>query len=80
ATLQTELRTPVVWRFGVAAFGGLTKVYNWTDRFEIGRVKPNYGGGLRFLIDRKNDINLRLDYARGSDGQDGFYVAFGESF
>jgi hypothetical protein len=42
--------------------------------------KPNGGLGLRILVDKSENTNLRLDYAVGSGGQDGFYVAFGESF
>jgi hypothetical protein len=79
-TLQGEYRSPVWWRFGLAAFGGVSKVYPVIDTFSASHLKPNYGLGLRLLTDRKEQINLRLDYAAGADGQDGFYVYFGESF
>jgi hypothetical protein len=80
STLQAELRANVIWRLGVAVFGGATKLYPELNQFSFNNIKPNYGAGIRFLIDRKSNINLRFDYAQGSDGQDGFYVAFGESF
>jgi hypothetical protein len=80
STLQGEYRSPLLWRFGLAAFGGVSMVYPALDAFSASRLKPNYGMGLRLLTTNKEKINLRLDYARGASGQDGFYVYFGESF
>jgi hypothetical protein len=80
STLQAEVRAMLIWRLGLAAFGGITRLYPAFNEFNFSNIKPNYGAGLRFLIDRKNNINLRFDYALGANGQDGFYVAFGESF
>lgn len=80
STLQAEARIHLAGRFGITVFGGGTKVYGDFSRFSLNNVKPNYGAGLRFLIDRKSNINLRFDYAAGKGGQDGFYIAFGESF
>ncbi len=79
STLQGEIRSMLVGRFGAAIFGGITKVYPDFRSLSFANIKPNYGFGLRFLIDRKNNINLRLDYALGQ-GDDGFYIMFGESF
>jgi hypothetical protein len=76
ATLQTEIRRPIWRRWGLAAFGGITQV----GGFAKNAYKPNLGAGIRFKIDREGDINLRLDYAVGLNGQTGFYIAFGESF
>lgn len=80
STLQAELRSIFIWRFGAALFGGLSNVYGSFDRFSVNNIKYNAGGGIRFLIDRKENINLRLDYAVGSGGNSGFYISFGESF
>jgi hypothetical protein len=44
------------------------------------QVKPALNVGIRFLADRKEKINLRIDYAAGIQGQRGFYFAFGEAF
>lgn len=78
SSLQTEFRTPLIWRFGVAAFGGVSNIFS--NQFNIGNSKYNGGLGLRFLVDRKDKTNLRLDYAVGEKGNNGFYVSFGESF
>ncbi len=80
STLQAEVRFKVVWRFGAAVFGGVSKLYPEFNKLSFNNIKPNYGAGVRFVIDRKQNINLRFDYALASDGQDGFYVSFGESF
>ncbi|MCJ8290892.1 MAG: BamA/TamA family outer membrane protein [Crocinitomicaceae bacterium] len=79
STLQAEYRSPYLWRFGLAAFGGTSLVYGTGD-FGSESVKPNVGVGLRFLVDKNDRTNLRFDYAIGRDGQSGFYVSFGESF
>ena len=79
-TFQTEFRSKIYKRFGYAIFGGLSEVSKNLSGLNFNYVKPNYGVGLRFLIDRREKINLRLDYGIGIDGQDGFYISFGESF
>lgn len=75
--VQGEYRL-TVWRWlGGAIFGGAGKV---TEVNENGFVlHPTYGAGLRIRIDKKENVNLRFDYARG-DYSDGFYVSFGEAF
>lgn len=80
SSLQSEFRMPVVWRFGFAAFGGLSNLYSKQNAFDLKFLKYNYGLGLRFLVDRKENTNLRVDYALGEKGNNGFYIAFGESF
>lgn len=79
STFQSEFRMPLFWRFGFAVMGGLSSLYPDAQSF-TNKIWPNYGAGLRFLIDRKNNVNLRIDYVRGANGQDGFYISFGESF
>lgn len=80
STLQGEARIKVIGRFGVAVFGGIAKLYPDVRSLTFQNILPNYGGGIRFLVDRKQNINVRVDYARGAHGQDGFYISFGESF
>lgn len=79
-TVQTEFRMPIVWRFGLAAFGGMSNVYPKINEMKFDEYKYNYGFGLRFLVDKKDNTFLRFDYAIGENGNDGFYVSFGESF
>jgi hypothetical protein len=64
----------------LTAFGGLSNIYHNAQDFNIDHTKYNYGFGFRFLVDKKERTNLRMDYAIGKDGNNGFYVSFGESF
>ncbi|WP_460892002.1 BamA/TamA family outer membrane protein [Rufibacter soli] len=76
---QVELRQPLFWRLGAVAFAGAGQVASSLGDISLAAFKPSYGGGLRFKIDRKENVNLRLDYAVGQNST-GFYVAFGEAF
>jgi hypothetical protein len=80
STLQGEFRFHVFWRLGLSAFGGVSLNYPQPDQMKLNNSKYNYGGGIRFLMDKEEHTNLRLDYAVGQDGNKGFYVVFGESF
>ena len=80
STLQLELRSIFIWRFGAAIFGGVSNVYNTFDSFNFSHTKYNAGAGLRFVINRKENVNLRIDYAVGEGNSSGFYISFGESF
>ena len=80
STLQLEYRTTLFWRLGVAFFGGCSAVYGQPGSDMNTLLKPNGGMGLRFLVDKKENTNLRFDFAVGTDKQTGFYVSFGESF
>lgn len=78
--VQAEVRTRLIWRVGLAAFGGTGIIYRSVLGINQEAIKPNAGLGLRFLIDKKENINLRFDYAIGKDTESGFYISFGESF
>ncbi len=80
STWQTEFRLPVVGRLGLATFGGLSTLYSAQHPFTTKHIKYNYGLGIRFKVDKKDNTNLRFDYAIGSGNNNGFYVSFGESF
>lgn len=79
ALLQTEYRRKIYRRWGFALFGGAGNTIQAGESL-LGSVKPNAGIGIRFTADRAANVNLRLDYALGSGGQRGFYIAFGEAF
>jgi hypothetical protein len=55
-------------------------VYKNFNQIENESFKPNAGFGFRFLVDKKENTNLRIDYAVGAQNQSGFYISFGESF
>jgi len=78
--LQAEYRwAPIFWRFGLAAFAALGDVAETLDRFNLGRFKTTYGLGLRFVIDPKQRLHLRLDFGFGKETS-GVYFTAGEAF
>ncbi|MBS1505387.1 MAG: BamA/TamA family outer membrane protein [Bacteroidetes bacterium] len=77
---QTEYRMPVYKRVGVVAFAGLGKVYD-PSSVNFDGLHYSYGGGLRFNINKRERLNLRMDYALGDPHYLGyFYLGFAESF
>ncbi|MBI1768917.1 MAG: BamA/TamA family outer membrane protein [Bacteroidetes bacterium] len=77
---QAEYRLPLYKRIGIVAFAGLGKVYN-PDEANFNGMHYSYGTGLRFNINKRERLNLRLDYAMGDPRQHGyFYLGFAESF
>lgn len=80
STVQVEYRRDLFWRIGMATFGGISMVYKKVQNIGYKNFKPNAGIGLRFLVDKNEGTNLRIDYAIGVQNQSGFYISFGESF
>ncbi len=77
---QAEYRMPVYKRVGIVAFAGLGKVYD-PSSVNLDAMHYSYGGGLRVNINKREHLNLRLDYARGDPKYLGyFYLGFAESF
>jgi hypothetical protein len=77
---QAEVRVPIAWRLGVALFGGVGDVYRELSDLSWSVAKYSYGAGLRFKVNRKENLNIRLDYGIGRDGNTAFYFAVGEAF
>lgn len=77
--LQSEWRFPVYKRFGGVVFGGVGEVTDKPLAWRFSNVRYNFGGGLRFTLDKAQHINIRADYGIGYRSQ-GFYLTFGEAF
>jgi hypothetical protein len=77
--LQKEFRFPVYKRFGLAVFGGVGEVASDVKDFSVNGLHYNYGFGLRYKIDKKENTNLRIDYGITKD-QTGLYIVFAEAF
>ncbi len=76
---QGEYRFPVIWRFGAAGFAGIGQVAPDFGGFGFDRFWVAGGAGLRFLLARKQGLNIRADFAFG-EGSSGFYLSVGEAF
>lgn len=78
-SLQSEIRFPVFRRFSGTTFVSVANIGNdFNDIFES-VVKYSFGVGLRYKINRKENVNIRLDYGQGYKSS-GNYINFGEAF
>jgi outer membrane protein assembly factor BamA len=76
---QGEYRLPLFWRFGLAGFAGIGQVAPDIGGFGLDRFWVAGGAGLRFLLARREGLNIRVDFAFG-EGSSGFYLSLGEAF
>lgn len=79
-TLQAEYRALVKGRFGAVAFGGMGAVSPDVERLFGQKVHFTFGAGLRFMLSKKDHINLRLDVAANEDGAVFPYLTVREAF
>jgi len=66
-------------RWGMVGFAGTGDVYYNVNEFQFKNLKPNYGIGARFSVDKKENLNLRFDVGFGK-GTRGFYLGIAEAF
>ena len=78
--LQGEYRFPVYKRFSAVAFAGGGNVSSRFADYSLSDLKISYGAGLRFVLDKKEKLNLRIDYGIGQGKNNGFYLQLGEAF
>ncbi len=76
--LQAEYRLKVYKRAGAVAFADIG---TFSKRFgDLAKVfKFTYGGGLRFVFDKKQNINLRADIGI-AEGKPNYYFTIAEAF
>jgi outer membrane protein assembly factor BamA len=76
---QAEYRFPIWWRIGGVVFTGIGDVFSKPEQVTWGSLKYSYGGGLRFMLSRRERLNLRLDYGFGRNNSS-FYISVTEAF
>jgi len=79
ALAQVEVRAPVVWRLGLAAFCGVGALGPSIGELKLSDPLFAEGLGLRILLDKKSGTNLRVDLAWG-EGKMQTYFQLGEAF
>jgi len=77
--LQAEYRKQIISWIGLVAFGAVGDVAHEFTTFDLGDFKYTVGGGLRFMVNKSDRLNIRIDYGVGHDTS-GFYFAFAEAF
>ncbi len=78
--LQGEYRTPIAGRFGAVIFTGVGDVGHTVTDYSFKDLKYSCGGGLRFAVDKKEKLNIRLDYGLAGGKNHGLYFQLGEAF
>jgi hypothetical protein len=76
---QVEYRFPLFWRFGGVAFAGAADVFGQSSTLQFNQLKYSIGGGLRFVVNPAERLNIRLDYGYGREGGY-FYFMVSEAF
>lgn len=79
-SLQTEYRQFFTNRFGFVAFAGFGDVSEEITGLNLNDLKYSFGGGLRYLFNKKENVNLRMDIGIGKDGNTGIYFGIEEAF
>ena len=79
--LQAEyrIRFQKIKRFGAVVFASVGQVFDETDELRLENALPAVGGGIRYLLSREQNLNLRADAGFGINGLQ-FYVTFAEAF
>ncbi len=79
-TMQVEYRFPFIWKLNGVAFGSLSTLSHDIDRLIFkSKIFPAGGFGLRYAIEKKDALNLRLDFAF-TPKDFNFYFTIGEAF
>lgn len=76
---QSEFRMQIFKRWFFNIYGSAGNVSENISSVKLKNIRFSGGIGLRFRIDTKNKINLRLDSAFGSDGLKNYFT-FNEAF
>lgn len=77
--LQGEYRRQILSWLGITAFSGIGDVSEEFSAFDLEEFKWTAGAGLRFMVNKSDRLNIRVDYGFG-ESTSGFYFAFAEAF
>jgi outer membrane protein assembly factor BamA len=76
---QVEYRSPIFGKVGYAVFASAAFIGADWNNVVWQKPIPAMGAGLRYEVNRKENLRLRIDYARGENSQ-GWYLTIGEAF
>lgn len=76
---QVEVRFDIYRKFSGVAFGSVGVVGGAPQELAFNNSRFAGGGGVRYDLDEKKGVKIRLDYALGKEST-GFYLTFGEAF
>jgi len=76
---QTEYRTSLNDWLGLVAFAGIGDVAEKVSDFSVSNLRWSVGLGLRFKLDRRENLNLRLDWGFAKRSNN-YYLKLAEAF
>ncbi len=71
---QAEYRMPIYWKIGASAFVGVGQVAPEITKFNSNDIKIAFGYGLRYLLDKAQHLNVRLDVAHSVEGTFAYFT------
>jgi hypothetical protein len=77
--VQAEYRWQALKRWGLVGFAGFGSINKSFQEIRFDKILPSFGGGIRFKINRKENVNVRIDYGFGN-GQQNLYFFIAEAF
>lgn len=76
---QVEYRKNIKGRVGAVFFAGIGDVANRTSDFNFKNLRATVGAGLRFMIEKKENLNIRFDWGFGRRTNN-YYLNIAEAF
>ena len=76
---QAEYRAKLTGRLGGVLFVGVGDVANEASDFTLSNLRGSVGFGLRFLLDKREDLNIRADWGFGNRTNN-YYLNIAEAF
>jgi len=61
-------------RWGVVTFAGAGDVFNNSSELSLKNIRPNFGIGVRFMIDKEERLNLRGDWGFGDESNNVYFT------
>ncbi|MFC1650307.1 hypothetical protein ACFL2X_01930 [Candidatus Latescibacterota bacterium] len=77
--IQQDIRFPIWGPFGGIVFAASGRVSDKVNELFSGQYHTGYGTGVRYFIDKKENMLVRFDVAFGSDTNSS-YITFSEAF
>lgn len=79
-TIQLEYRHFFSELFGFVLFAGTGAVASSPDKFRVDEFQFSYGTGLRYLFNKEQKVNVRVDFGISRNGSTGIYFGIEEAF
>jgi len=77
---QADYRAHLFGRFGAVLYGAAGNIFGSPGNGLLDRIKVSHGFGLRFNLNPRDPLNLRVDYTSTNFGSAGLSLGAGEAF